>query len=104
VTNLPFRVGIHTERVREITDSCNWQFAAKKHNGMKLACTTHVIGVSEIAQSAQGEQSMSQKRDLRELCDAASKEQDPEKLRAIIAELIKALDERKQGMQHSPQV
>jgi hypothetical protein len=59
--------------------------------------------VSEIAQSAQGGQSMSQKRDLRELCEAASKEQDPEKLRELIADLIKALDERKQSIQHSPQ-
>ena len=46
---------------------------------------------------------MSQKRDLRELCEAASKEQDPDKLRAIITELIKALDERKQTLPHSPQ-
>ena len=35
------------------------------------------------------------KRDWRELCELASKEQDPEKLRALIAELIKVLDERK---------
>jgi len=45
---------------------------------------------------------MTQKRDLRELCEAASKEQDPEKLRAIITELIKALDERKQGSLNQP--
>jgi len=37
----------------------------------------------------------SEKRDWRELCEAASKEQDPEKLRVIISELIRALDERK---------
>jgi hypothetical protein len=36
-----------------------------------------------------------EKRDWRELCEAASKEQDPEKLRNIISELIKVLDERK---------
>jgi len=36
-----------------------------------------------------------EKRDWRELCEAASKEQDPDKLRAIISELIKVLDERK---------
>jgi hypothetical protein len=36
-----------------------------------------------------------EKRDWRELCDAASKEQDPEKLKSIISELIKVLDERK---------
>ena len=34
-------------------------------------------------------------REWRELCELASKEQDPEKLRALIAELIKVLDERK---------
>jgi hypothetical protein len=36
-----------------------------------------------------------EKHDWRDLCEAASKEQDPEKLRTIIAELIKVLDERK---------
>ena len=36
-----------------------------------------------------------EKRDWRDLCEAASKEQDPEKIRAIIPELIKVLDERK---------
>ncbi len=45
---------------------------------------------------------MAGKRDLRDLCEAASKEQDPEKLRAIITELIKALDERKQGLPDAP--
>jgi len=58
--------------------------------------------VSENAHSAQGGKWMAQKRDLRELCEAASKEQDPEKLRAIITELIKALDERKQGSLNQP--
>lgn len=37
----------------------------------------------------------------RELCDAAAKEQDPEKLRTIISELIKVLDERTRT-QHTP--
>lgn len=36
-----------------------------------------------------------EKRDWRDLCEAASKEQDPEKLKAIISELIRVLDERK---------
>ena len=36
-----------------------------------------------------------EKRDWRDLCEAASKERDPEKLKTIIAELIKVLDERK---------
>ena len=40
-----------------------------------------------------------EKRDWRELCEAASKEQDPEKLKAIISELIKVLDERKRIQQ-----
>ncbi|MFZ3340494.1 MAG: hypothetical protein WA213_06400 [Terriglobales bacterium] len=40
-----------------------------------------------------------EKHDWRELCDAASKEQDPEKLRTIISELIKVLDERKRTQQ-----
>lgn len=86
----------------ELSDCRNWQFIAKdrmEHSLLEYSRS----GVNEIAQSAQGEQSMSQKRDLRELCEAASKEQDPEKLRAIITELVKALDERKQGIQHSPQ-
>jgi hypothetical protein len=43
-----------------------------------------------------------EKRDWRELCEAASKEQDPEKLRHIISELIKVLDERKLP-QHAPE-
>lgn len=33
--------------------------------------------------------------DWRQLCEAASKEQNPDKLRAIIAELIKALDDQR---------
>ena len=45
---------------------------------------------------------MAEKRDLRQLCEAASKEQDPEKLRAIITELIKALEERKRGLPDAP--
>jgi hypothetical protein len=36
-----------------------------------------------------------EKRDWQELCEAASKEQDPDKLKLIISELIKVLDERK---------
>jgi hypothetical protein len=44
----------------------------------------------------------SEKRDWWDLCEAASKEKDPEKLRTIISELIKVLDERK-GMQHPPE-
>ncbi len=43
-----------------------------------------------------------EKRDWRDLCEAASKEQDPEKLRTIISELIKVLDERKRT-QHPPE-
>jgi hypothetical protein len=43
-----------------------------------------------------------EKRDWRDLCEAASKEQDPEKLRTIVSELIKVLDERKLP-QHSPE-
>lgn len=35
------------------------------------------------------------KRDWKVLCEAANKEQDPEKLRALISELMKALEERK---------
>lgn len=38
-------------------------------------------------------------RDWRELCELASKEQDPDKLRMLIAELIKVLDERKRPQQ-----
>ncbi|MGA9476067.1 MAG: hypothetical protein WBV36_26610 [Terriglobales bacterium] len=40
-----------------------------------------------------------EKRDWRELCEAASKEQDPDKLKAILSELIKVLDERKRIQQ-----
>ena len=40
-----------------------------------------------------------EKRDWRDLCEAASKEQDPEKLRTIISQLIKVLDERKRAQQ-----
>ncbi len=36
-----------------------------------------------------------EKRDWQSLCEAASKEKDPEKLRDIITELLKALNERK---------
>jgi hypothetical protein len=43
-----------------------------------------------------------EKRDWQDLCEAASKEQDPEKLRTIISELIKVLDERK-AAKHSPE-
>lgn len=43
-----------------------------------------------------------EKRDWRDLCEAASKEQDPEKLRTIISELIRVLDERKRP-QHPPE-
>jgi hypothetical protein len=46
---------------------------------------------------------MWQKRDLRELCEAASREQDPEKLKAIITELVKALEERRQAAPVPPQ-
>jgi len=88
--------------VKELTGCRDWQFVAPKDNGMPLASTLSPK-MSEIAHSAQGEKWMSQKRDLRELCEAASKEQDPDKLRAIITELIKALDERKQTLPHSPQ-
>lgn len=35
------------------------------------------------------------KSDWHQLCEAASKEHDPDKLKAIITELIKVLDERK---------
>jgi hypothetical protein len=35
-----------------------------------------------------------EKREWQELCEAASKEYDPEKLMALISELMKALDER----------
>lgn len=52
--------------------------------------------VSEIAHLRKESRPMTfEKRDWRELCKAASKEQDPEKLRHIISELIKVLDERK---------
>jgi hypothetical protein len=36
-----------------------------------------------------------EKRDWQALCEAASKEKDPGKLRDLITELLKALDERK---------
>ncbi|MGA9352426.1 MAG: hypothetical protein WBV46_01965 [Terriglobales bacterium] len=39
-----------------------------------------------------------EKRDWRELCETAGKEQDPEKLRNIISELIKVLDERRRPL------
>jgi hypothetical protein len=35
-----------------------------------------------------------EKRDWQELCEAASKEHDPQQLKALIAELVKAFDER----------
>ena len=41
------------------------------------------------------------RRDFRELCEAASKEQDPEKLRALLTQLIKVLDERN-GLRPEP--
>jgi len=40
-------------------------------------------------------------RNFRELCEAASKEQDPEKLKALLTALIKVLDERK-GLRPEP--
>jgi hypothetical protein len=40
-----------------------------------------------------------EKRDWRELCELASKEHNPEKLRALISELIRVLDERKPAPQ-----
>lgn len=91
------RVGILTGRMRELTDSGDWRFEPVKHNGMRLAFTLAPFDeLSEIAHRAQGEQKMSTRnRDWRELCELASKEQNPEKLRALIAELIKVLDERK---------
>jgi hypothetical protein len=36
-----------------------------------------------------------EKRDWKAICEAATKEQDPEKLMVLIAELMRALDERK---------
>lgn len=38
-----------------------------------------------------------EKRDWESLCEAASKEQDPNKLMVLISELMKALDERKKS-------
>ena len=38
-----------------------------------------------------------QKRDWRKLCEAAAKEQDPDKLMALVIELNKALEERDRG-------
>lgn len=39
------------------------------------------------------------KREWQALCEAASKEQDPDKLKALISELMKALDERTKSSQ-----
>lgn len=40
-------------------------------------------------------------RNWRELCDLATKEPDPEKLKTVLSELIRALDERRYPL--SPQ-
>ncbi len=42
-----------------------------------------------------------EKRDWRVLCEAVGKEKAPEKLISLIAELMKALDERKTGVKAS---
>ena len=38
--------------------------------------------------------SADKRRDWRELCDAVRKEKDPQRLLELVAELVKALDER----------
>ena len=40
-----------------------------------------------------------EKRDWKAICEAATKEEDPEKLMVLIAELMRALDERKAATQ-----
>jgi hypothetical protein len=44
----------------------------------------------------------SDKRNWQELCDAISKERDPEQLMALISDLLKALDERKATAKNKP--
>ena len=39
-----------------------------------------------------------EKRDWQALCESASKENDPDKLRDILTELLKALDERRANL------
>ena len=43
-----------------------------------------------------------EKRDWQDLCKAASKEHDSERLMALVFELIKTLDEQKTSVQRSP--
>jgi hypothetical protein len=44
-----------------------------------------------------------EKHEWKEICEAATKELDPEKLMALVAELVKALDARKVPVRQAPE-
>jgi hypothetical protein len=44
-----------------------------------------------------------EKHDWKEICEAASKEHDSEKLMALVSELMKALDDRKAPVRQTPE-
>jgi hypothetical protein len=84
-------------RVTDLTDYQDWDFPPRIRNGIQFASTLARILVKRFARvNAPRRVPMHpENADWRQLCEAASKEQDPDKLRAIIAQLIKALDERR---------